>query len=124
MRGEGRLGCLLFTLFLACIVYVGVQVAPAYMAKLNFEADLVRITSRAAVDNWREHIVRDQIQLSAESHGLVLRPRESITIHRTSQFQTTPFLRIKVRYQRPVSFLGYTYTFAFESESSSIVGRL
>lgn len=124
MRGEGRLGCLVFTLFLACVVYLSVQVLPAYMAKLNFEEDLARITSRAAVDNWQERFVREQIQLSATSNGLQLRPRENIKINRTSQFQATPSLQIKVRYQRPVSFLGYVYTFEFESQSSSIVGRL
>lgn len=124
MRGEGKLGCLLFTLFLACIVYSSVQIVPAYMAKLNFEEDLDRITSRAAVDNWQERFVRDQIRLAATAHGLQLRSRESITISRTSQFKTTPSLRIKVRYQRPVSFLGYIYVFEFESQSSSIVGRL
>ena len=124
MRGEGKLGCLVFTLFLACIVYLGLQIVPAYMAKLNFEEDLARITSRAAVDSWQERFVREQIQLSATSHGLLVRPRENVTISRTSQFATTPSLRIKVRYQRPVAFFGYVYTLEFESQSSSIVGRL
>ncbi|MGH9340494.1 MAG: hypothetical protein ACRD1R_13110 [Acidobacteriota bacterium] len=122
-RGEGRLGCIFVLLLTIAFVFLAYQVAPVYLDKVEFEEDLSRIIGRAGADNWSSQVIREQILDLAEMRNFKI-SQDEIQITRSSALRQTPELKVSLTYRRPIELAGYSYTFEFESTSSTFIGRL
>ncbi len=122
-KGEGKVGCLLFLLLLACFVFLSVRTVPVYLDKMDFEESMARIASQAGVDNWPDAVIVERVRASARANGFEVK-LEDIKVVRAQKYTPVPEIRIEVDYRRPVALPGYTHMFSFQSRVSSFVGRL
>ncbi|HUG43656.1 MAG TPA: hypothetical protein VMN76_05370 [Acidobacteriota bacterium] len=122
-KGEGRLGCVIVAALLLAGAYLTIQVGPVYLNRIDFEEELTRITGKAGAEGWSERFIQEQIQLAAKARGFELTPRD-IAVDRSARLAPSPRIRVRVTYRKAVDLPGYTHVFEFESEASSIVGRL
>ena len=118
-RGQGRLGCLLSGTVLAAALFVSFKAAPVYLDKIEFEADLDKLTRRAAVDHWDDRVITGQVLEAARSRSFELTFND-IGIRRSSRFAANPSLRVTVHFVRTVPFPGYIHVFDFESSIDSM----
>lgn len=120
-RGQGRLGCLLSGTLLAAALFVCYKSVPVYLDKIEFEADLDKLTRRAAVDFWDDRVLTDQVIEAAHGRQFEL-TFQDIGIRRSSRLNPNPTLTVTVHYLRRVPFPGYVHTFDFESTVDSMTG--
>ncbi len=88
-----------------------------------FEENLGKIARKAEADQLADRVIVEQINRLAEYRGFKVRS-EQIRIIRSSPFADTPELRIEIKYQKIVGFLGYVRVFQLESSVSSFWGPL
>lgn len=122
-KGSGRLGCLVVAALLVAAGYLTVQIGPVYLNRIDFEEELTRITGKAGAEGWSQRFIREQVQLAATARGFETTPRDVI-VEQSPRSAPTPRVRIRVAYRKAVHLPGYTHVFEFESEASSIIGRL
>ncbi len=104
--GDSKLGCILWLLALAVMVWILLLTVPVKMHSVelyDFMKDEARSSPRATAE-----LLRDRIVKRAEELGLPLDPK-NVTVKRGEAR-----VRIEARYTVPVEFPGYTYFWRFE----------
>jgi hypothetical protein len=105
-RGEGRLGCVIWLLLAAAVVYVGYVIIPVKLASSRFE-DAMREEAAFGSNRGNPQIIQELLK-TAQEQDIPL-TKEQIEIVRTRESIT-----ISVEYQKTLSFLGlYEYVWKF-----------
>ena len=105
-RGEGRLGCVIWLLLAAAIIYVGWVVVPVKLAASRFE-DVMREEAAFGSNRGNPQIIQELLKAAQEQEIPIT--KEQIEIVRTRESIT-----ISVQYQKTLSFLGlYEYVWKF-----------
>jgi len=105
-RGEGRLGCVIWLLLVAAVVYVGYVIVPVRLAASRFE-DVMQEQAAFGSSRGNPEMIQDLLKAAQEQE--IPLTKEQIEIVRTRESIT-----ISVQYQRTLSFLGlYQYVWKF-----------
>ena len=121
--GNGKIGCLIWILALAALVFLIIRVSPVYVAKINFQDDLDKITSKAGANGWSERMIRAEVKKLAEDLEFDV-SSDDIQVVRRSRFEQAARVTVIVKISRPVSVPGFYHVFEFECESSGLIGTL
>ncbi len=122
-RGSGKMGCLVMLLVMAALVFLIVNIAPVYVAKINFQDDLDKITSKAGARGWSERMIKAETKKLAEDLEFSI-SNEDIEIVRRRRFEQAARIIITAKIRRSVSIPGFTHTFEFKCTSSGLIGSL
>ncbi len=118
MEGQGRTRVLLFLLFVAALVYVGNQVAGAYV---NYLA--LRDTVQLVV---RDIVLRPSLGVEEGTERILAKARElelSISERQVDVTDDGETVVARVRWEEPVGVGDYTIPFPFEIEESYLFAK-
>jgi hypothetical protein len=121
--GMGRFGFLVAVSFMVFLIFGAYKAGPVYLDKISFEDDLMQVATKAGAEAWSERTIREHILKAARAQKFHI-TRDDVVVSKTPRGQAAPKLYITVRYSRPVEVPGYVHVFEFQSEVSSLVGRL
>ena len=116
--GRGTVGCLLFLMVAAIVIFLAVRIGPAYYANKSLEADLRTEASRAGANFLSDESVLKNVLDLARRNEIRLK-RENVKLER---FAGQVF--ITVSYSVPVDLIVTEKTMNFSIKASSFVGRL
>jgi hypothetical protein len=104
MRGDSKLGCLIWLAIFIAVLFVGYKFGAAQWAFFSFREELHDLAKSAARERSLDQgVYQKEIIRHAENLGITLDP-EDITITETDNEVT-----IEVYWYAPLEFPGYTY---------------
>ena len=107
-RGEGRVGCLFWSVVLAFVVLIGIKMVPVKYASsqlFDFMDEQAKFAQQSTPDRMKKSILRRARELQ-----LPLDPKR-LTVKRSGGR-----IHIECSYEVPIEFPGYTYVWRFEEE--------
>jgi hypothetical protein len=117
-EGKGAMGCLLFLLVAAVVIFLAARIGPVYYASKSLEADLRTEASRAGANFLSDETVLKNVLDLARRNEIRLK-RENVKLER---FAGQVF--ITVSYSVPVDLIVTERTMNFNIKASSFIGRL
>ena len=121
--GNGKIGCLLWILVLGALVFLIIQISPVFVARINFQDDLDKITSRAGASGWSERMIKAEVKKLADDMDFDISD-EDILVERRRRYEQAARIEITARISRPVSLPGFYHVFEFECTSTGLIGTL
>ena len=104
MRGDSKLGCLIWLGIFVAVLFVGYKFGAAQWAYISFKEKLFDIAKSAARERTLDHgVYQKEIIRQAENLGILLDP-EDIRITETDNEVT-----LEVDWYAALEFPGYTY---------------
>ena len=117
-EGKGAVGCLLFLMVAAIVIFLTARIGPAYYANKSLEADLRTEASRAGANFLSdESIVKNVLDLARRNE--IRLKRENVKLERFAGQ-----ILITVSYSVPVDLIVTERTMEFKIKASSFIGRL
>lgn len=107
-RGEGRVGCLFWSVVLAFVALLGIKMVPVKYASsqfFDFMDEQAKFAQQTTPDLMKKAILRRARELE-----LPVEPKR-LTVKKSGGR-----IRIECSYEVPIAFPGYTYVWRFEEE--------
>lgn len=117
-EGKGAVGCLLFLLVAAIVIFLAVRIGPSYYSNKSFEADVRTEASRAGANFLSDEAVVKNVLDLARRNEIRLK-REDVKVERFAGQ-----LFITIQYSIPVDLIVTERTMDFKIKASSFIGRL
>ncbi len=104
-RGEGRIGCLFWSVVLAIVVLIGFKMVPVKYASaqfFDFMYEQAKYAQQTTPENMKKELMKKarQLQIPLDPKNLVVKKRGGR-------------IQIDASYTVPVEFPGYTYVWEF-----------
>lgn len=107
-RGEGRVGCLFWSVVVAIVALIGIKMVPVKYDSaqfFDFMDEQAKFAQRVRPDQMKKTLLRKARELE-----IPLDPKR-LTVRRAGDR-----IIIKAAYEVPIEFPGYTYVWHFEEE--------
>ncbi len=102
-RGDVPIGCLIGFVVAIVVGLIAIKTVPVITAVGEFDKEIKAQAERAGVPRHDDTYIRKYVLLSAEEHDIPINAK-SIWIKRTATR-----IKIRVTYDLPIEFPGYTY---------------
>jgi hypothetical protein len=102
-RGDVPVGCLVGFLVLLIVGIIAIKVVPVMMAVGEFDKEVKAQADRASLPRHHDKYIRKHLVATAEQLDIPITAK-SIWIKRTSNR-----IKIRITYDKPIDFPGYTY---------------
>ena len=117
-RGAARLKFILIIAVIAIVVYVGFQYVPVAYQASRYKVAMQDAVDKAAAIGQSSEWVRNQLRTDGNAYSV---PADAeITVERGADGR----VQARVKYTRPVSLPGYTYSYNFDytAKSTELLG--
>jgi hypothetical protein len=117
-RGAARLKFILIVAIIALAVYIGYQYVPVAYQASRYKVAMQDAVDKAAAVGQSSEWVRNQLRTDGNAYSVP--PDAEISVERSGDGR----VQARVRYNRPVAFPGYTYSYNFDytAKSTELLG--